>query len=254
LGCFLYDDWLTLDFALLYITHSYDVYTPTVAIAFHDNGPQSNGHGNDEWFRHQRQRFRVEAIDRAKAPLQLKLQDGTLATDTALANLGLYGLGKRRTLKQLEEFTKVDFASQQNNDGKGETCVNLEYVPFDASVSPVDNYYDEPDDLDPQPEYPLRTKTIFYEQVVQTTPISRNIAAVDWREADVASNVRVDSFQRMDGIEQTNLPPVSTLLVLWAFGMMVWCVTFRYNAMSSGSGGGGTPRKKYTKQLMSKDV
>ena len=241
---------LSLTVASPFFTNSYDVYTPTQVIAFHDSGPQQNGHGHDEWFRHQRQRFRLEAIDRAKAPLGLKLQDGTVATSTALANLGIYGLGKRRTLKQLEQFTKLDFATLKSNEGAGQDCVDLEYVPFDASISPVENFYDQPDDLDPQPEYPMRTKPIFYEQVVQNAPVK---IAVDLKAGDVVkrnldSHHHIDSFQRMDGVEQPNLPPFSTLLILWVFGMIVWCVMF----MNPGASGTGSPKKK--KQRMAKDV
>ncbi|GKY93218.1 hypothetical protein MPSEU_000289600 [Mayamaea pseudoterrestris] len=230
-------------------TRGYDVYTPTRVIAFHDSGPQKNGHGNDEWFRRQRQRFRIEAIDRAKATLRLKQQDGTIASDAVLANMGIYGLGKRRTLKQLEEFTKLEFASLKSNEGVGEDCVAFEYVPFDAAISPVENFYDQPDDLDPQPEFPLRTKLIFYEQLPMNIVAgnTKSGGAVVGRALD--SVQRVDSFQRMDGIEQPNLPPFSTLIVLWIFGMIVWCVVF----MSQGNvNGSGTPRKK--KQMMSKDV
>jgi hypothetical protein len=173
-------------------------------------------------------------------------------TDTALANLGLYGLGKRRTLKQLEEFTKLGFATPKSNLGAGEDCVAFNYVPFDASISPVENFYDQPDDLDPQPEFPLRTKPIFYEQVIQEMP--RNNVAVDMKAGQLVgrsldSAHHVDSFQRMDGVEQPNLPPISTLLVLWIFGMIVWCVVFM---KSPGGGSNGPPKKK--KQMMYKDV
>ena len=182
--------------------------------------------------------------------MHLKLQDGTYSSDTALANLGLYGLGKRRSLKQLETFTKMDLVALRGNEGDADSCVNLEYIPFDASISPVDNFYDEPDDLDPQPEFPLRTKTIFYEQIfVKQAP--RHIA-VDLNAGYVHQVMRaqnVDSFQRMDGVEQPNLPPFTTLVVLWVFGMVVWCVMF----MSPGSNNGSAKKKKI-KQTMYKDV
>ena len=57
-----------------------------------------------------RERLRQASIRRVKS--YLMLPDGI--PDLNLANLGIYGLGKRRTLKQLEQFVDIKLAAQKN--------------------------------------------------------------------------------------------------------------------------------------------
>ena len=126
---------------------SYDVYTPTRNIVFHDYGRQANGHGENEWFNHQRDRFRQASIVRAKTILQIS--GGNLDVNDQ-ANLGLYGLGKRRSLKQLSEFANVDLENKAGNVGANVQCSGHEWVAYDTTISPQENLYGNPDNLDPQ--------------------------------------------------------------------------------------------------------
>ena len=114
---------------------------------FHDYGIQANGHGNREWFKHQRDRFRQASIVRAKTILQIP---GGEPDANDRANLGLYGLGKRRSLKQLDEFSNVDLKNKVGNVGSDVKCIGHEWVPYDTNISPQENLYNNPDNLDPQ--------------------------------------------------------------------------------------------------------
>lgn len=85
---------------------SYDVYTPSRNIVFHDYGPNPGGHDMSEWFKQRRGRLREDSLGRIKAFLHIRGPEDT--SETALANMGIYGLGKRRSLSQLYKFTGID--------------------------------------------------------------------------------------------------------------------------------------------------
>jgi hypothetical protein len=207
------------------------VYTPTRAIAYHDYGTQENGHGDNEWFKRQRDRFRKEALARAKTLAQLP--DG-LASSSAKSNMGIYGLGKRRTLQQLMEF--VGMSTNPLSGNKGAACGRVKYVPYDPQVSPVANLFDDPDNLEPQPEYPLRSKLTYYEQV--NNLVVSPMIALGVNENGTASELvmqydrhNVDAFGQaantMSGNgENSSLPSLSVILLLWCFGLLVWCSVF----------------------------
>ena len=84
--------------------HRYDVYTPSRNIVYHDYKPSD--HGMSEWFKQRRGRLRQESLDRIKSFLHIPGVEET--SETALANLGIYGLGKRRSLSQLMDFVGID--------------------------------------------------------------------------------------------------------------------------------------------------
>jgi hypothetical protein len=208
---------------------SYDTYTPTRNYLFHDYGDQENGHGDNEWFHHMKNRFRMMAIRRSQKVLNVL--DEALP-ESNLANLGLYGLGKRRSLKQLEDFTKMNFSRKRGNEGKTEVCVHEDYVPYDAAISPVENLYDEPANLDPQPEYPLRTNLIFAQQ-----PKHESIAEQHWAQASLGeidlSAVAAGGAAAIEAAAPlSNLPSPFLLALLWIFGLMVWCLLFLKNSTS----------------------
>jgi hypothetical protein len=85
------------------------VYTPTQNIVYHNFQPNPDGHGVAEWMRPRFQRQRKASVERIKAYLNLPEGD----TNLNLANLGIYGLGKRRTLKQMEDFVGLDMEHQK---------------------------------------------------------------------------------------------------------------------------------------------
>jgi len=217
---------------------SYDVYTPTRNIVFHDYGKQPNGHGENEWFKRQRDRFRKETITRAKTMLQLPGGE-TDANDQA--NLGLYGLGKRRSLAQLSEFANIDLKNLVGNAGAGIKCSGHVWVPYDTSVSPQENLFTNPDNLDPQPEFPMRTKLEYYRQVEQVIPLYDVDLGDNGRKLPGApSDSRGDPF---DPDQNSNLPSSLTLFVFWVFGLIVWYVMFM-GPSKGGKSQNGSSRKK----------
>jgi Glycosyltransferase (GlcNAc) len=214
------------------VNRSYDVYTPTRAIAYHDYGPQKNGHGDFEWFKRSRDRFRKEALLRAKTVLQLR--DGS-ASASAKANLGIYGLGKRRTLEQLVKFLGISTSPEAGN--KGASCGKVAYVPYDHKISPTANLYDEPDNLDPQPEYALRTNLTYYEQVEHLVAASPLLALSFGDNSSIVEgaspfgdrnpeSLRLVSEDSFETAGYGRLPSLSLLVLLWGFGLVVWCTMF----------------------------
>lgn len=99
----------SLSFCLIltFQPHSYDVYTPTQNIVYHNFQPNPDGHGTMEWLKPRYERFRQDALKRVRS--MLELPDGL--PDFNHANLGIYGLGKRRTLEQLSKFVKIDMST-----------------------------------------------------------------------------------------------------------------------------------------------
>jgi hypothetical protein len=194
------------------------VYTPTRNIVFHDYGDQVNGHGRDEWFKHQLDWIRKASIKRVQTALQM---EGGETDELDQANLGLYGLGKRRSLKQLQSFVNIDLDTRRGNFGRDIICAGLNWVPYDASISPTDNLFDHPDNLDPQPVYPLRTELIYYRQMNdESRPMTGDKGGAVRMAAEISGN---DStvFRPSD-----NMPPTSILILLWIFGLFVWYVMF----------------------------
>uniref|UniRef100_A0A7S3L6I9 Uncharacterized protein n=1 Tax=Amphora coffeiformis TaxID=265554 RepID=A0A7S3L6I9_9STRA len=205
-------------------TRGYDTYTPTRNYLFHDYGTQPNGHGNNEWFGRQRTRFRLMAIRRAKKVLNLLDEQ---LPESNLANLGLYGLGKRRSLAQLQQFAHIDLKSKQGNEGDDAICVHNDYVPYDRSISPVSNLYDEPANLDAQPEYPLRTDLKFAHQPKHTAELNSLDQAAALGDLDHHHHGPITTPTSKSPLSK--LPSTSLLLLLWIFGLVVWCLLFWHN-------------------------
>jgi Glycosyltransferase (GlcNAc) len=231
---------------LLYYFCSYDVYTPTRNIVFHDYDPQANGHGNNEWFKRQSDRFRKASIDRARGILEIP---GSGYTTKDLANLGIYGLGRRRTLEQLEAFANVQVASKTGNTGPGVRCAGHQWIPYDASIAPTENLYDNPDNLAPQPEYPLRTEMLYYDQVPEDSPFVidiNNNEALARSQRGLRPDTTTGSMTLLHGpdgfdvVAHSNMPPFGVLVMFWIFGLVVWYLVFM--AAPAGASGLGKTR------------
>jgi hypothetical protein len=83
---------------------------------FHSYQPNPDGHGTNEWYKLRRERVRLRALTRIKTALELQ---GGEESDTARANLGIYGIGKRRTLAQLDDFVGTSHAAGKGNEQVG---------------------------------------------------------------------------------------------------------------------------------------
>jgi hypothetical protein len=86
------------------------VYTPTRNIVYHDPGPNPQGNDPKGWPK--QEEIRQMSLKRVQTFLQI---DGGDAKRSSQANLGIYGLGKRRTLRQLMDFVGVDLYQRTGN-------------------------------------------------------------------------------------------------------------------------------------------
>ncbi|KAL7537933.1 hypothetical protein ACHAWF_005943 [Thalassiosira exigua] len=245
-------------------TRGYDVYTPSVNIVYRDNSilhplHHAAGHGGAEggegkkWPRNDNERR--DAYVRMKVLLDIHhgISGAAAASlgggaeggiggkiSAARANLGIYGLGKRRTLEQLLDFVGIalpgpDFSGQHGNDGRG--CANPAWVPYDASVSPRANLFDgtgKADDLDLDPEFPLRTLPDAtggqYDH-----PFAMGNAA--WDEM-------TNSESEMGGVMEDGSSdvPYSMVFLLWVVGLFVWFSMFVRNDGKAEAEGGRLAR------------
>lgn len=202
-------------------TRGYDVYTPTKNIVYHDY--IHSEHDMKEWFKQRRERIRNQSLQRVKIFLGIATPEG-INIEAAQANMGIYGLGKRRTLKQLQDFLGIDLVKRKGYDGHT-NCANKVWVPYDSSISPIENIYDKATDLDPQPEFPLRTEFNFF---VEQEPEPDKYMVVDGDP--------MPEQQALPVVNQpisNNSPSFSMLLILWVFGLIVWCMLFVNNGRSS---------------------
>jgi len=87
----------------------------------------------------------------------------------------------------------------------------------------MENMFDKATDLDPQPEFPLRTQHVFYQQPDQPIGELQDQGIVA-QESAIAPPVHVVG---------SNTPPLATLFILWIFGLLVW---FMYFVNSKGTG------------------
>lgn len=111
-----------------------------------------------------------------------------------------------------------------------------EWVPYDLDISPTENLYNHPDNLDPQPEYPMRTKCVFYEEE------AANATSIDVLEGDIMGEFgesnRNASHKRQ---HSSPFPSGAILIPLWIAGLAIWYMNFAANASASR---GKMPRKK----------
>jgi Glycosyltransferase (GlcNAc) len=213
----------------------YDVYTPTRNVVFHDYVANPTIENSYEWYKPRRERFRKAAITRVKQMLHMPTPESSTVL-VNLSNLGIYGLGKRRSLAQLEEFAQVNL--KLGRAVAAGNCANLDYVPYDASISPIQNLFAAPDDLDPQPEFPLRTNLIYpYDETVvmpRTTSVVPGLKAHDI----VLLDNKKQSFAGVSTTTATEpYTPSSPLLVivLWIVGLIIWCAVFGRPCFANGS-------------------
>ena len=233
-------------------TRGYDVYTPAVNIVFHDATilhPLHHiaGHGdrgerkwprNDVERRDAHVRMKVllnihHGISSAEATALFSNGGGDREAggisagsasmggkiSTARANLGIYGLGRRRTLDQLLEFTGIalpgnDFTGQHGNDGRG--CANPIWVPYDATISPRANLFDGmgmADDLDLDPEFPMRTLP---------DAISGRRQYDDVGAGGMMSKSQSAEYPTSRNDPTTSEVPYLLILVLWSAGLCTW--------------------------------
>jgi hypothetical protein len=85
----------------------------------------------------------------------------------------------------------------------------------------MDNLYQDADDLDPQPEFPLRTRPTFYEPIDQPVGIQLELG----KDPILGGHKR----ELVHSNDPSNELPVFTIFALWIFGLIVWCLVFSIN-------------------------
>ncbi|KAL7443612.1 hypothetical protein ACHAXM_009051 [Skeletonema potamos] len=250
-------------------TRGYDVYTPTLNLVFKDNSDlhplhHIAGHGEKgekKWPRNDNERRDAHVRMKVMLNIHHGITNSELASmtaggsgggggggrmTTARANLGIYGLGRRRTLDQLLQFASIalpdsEFRGQYGNEGKG--CANLNWVPYDVSISPRANLFDgtgNADDLDLEPEFTLRT-------LPDTSDYSFLMGGSDvtWK----------DQVVNQGGIQQTAVSsniPYSFVFLLWVLGLYVWYASFVDTASSNRGRSSRTGRRVLTNKPVRK--
>mmetsp|Transcript_5405 Transcript_5405/g.7964 ORF Transcript_5405/g.7964 Transcript_5405/m.7964 type:complete len:509 (+) Transcript_5405:59-1585(+) len=192
-------------------TRGYDVYTPSKNIVFHDEGPEPDGHDMKGWPK--MEILRELSIHRLKTLLQMPAGDHS---EVVQANFGLYGLGKRRSMEQFAEFIGVDFESTKL---KISSCGKKQWVPYDFSVTAFENLYDHANDLDPQPEFPLRNRS---QQPKISPDVSSSASFPNSEEIGTTANDRLLSNTPT---ANSGMSPFLTFL-FWIFGIFMWYKVF----------------------------
>jgi hypothetical protein len=133
------------------------------------------------------------------------------------------------------------------------SCANLEWVPYDLNISPVDNLFDLPDNLDPQPEYPLRKNMVFFKEEERKPRPNLEMLAGDVSGLE-KELIPIEVGHLPDSLPtsvDSMYPPVTLLFVLWVFGLLAWCALFMEVQFSGTS---KTPRKNKKKASSYKEV
>ena len=100
----------------------------------------------------------------------------------------------------------------------------------------MENLYSKATDLDPQPEFPLRTKTVFYHEM-DMPPGIPELLVKDGKDArpQVAGTANMVVPPHVE----SSSPPVAILFILWVFGLIVWCMVF-----VNTNGASGKPKRR----------
>lgn len=192
-------------------TRGYDFYTPTRIIIYSNDYGNNSNPRNDEWInkrKNRKSRALSKSLRRIRSYLEISKDEESVGI-LDNSNLGIYGIGKRRTLKQLEAFAGINLKLLENRP-KDLPCGNFEWVPYNSMISPIENLYSERrDNLDPQPIFSLRHST-FTE--THDNDLSNNFASEESSSLLTPTN----QFQVDDTI------PYTTILFLWLLGLFLW--------------------------------
>ena len=250
-------------------TRGYDVYTPSVPIVYKDNSDlhplhHVAGHGErgeKKWPRNDNERRDAHVRMKVMLNIHHGITNSEISSmtaggssggggggklTTARANLGIYGLGSRRTLDQLLQFAGIalpdaEFRGHYGNEGKG--CANLEWVPYDKSISPRMNLYDgtgKVDNLDLEPEFPLRSR------------LDNDQLSSMGRGTNMSRKDQV--MHQGGGTEQlvSSNVPYSFVFLLWVMGLYVWYASFVDTAINHGGRRSRMGRRAHSKKTVRK--
>jgi len=202
-------------------TRGYDVYLPTRNIVYHQYGKYPANIDPMEWTRGWTEPEHDRALSQQRIKTLLQLFGANAENKALQANFGLFGLGRRRTLKQLEDFVGFQLAASHTGNRQAindpSQCDTLEWVPYDLTIPPSENLYEDADDLDPQPEFPLRTILSSNKQPsITSQDAALNKIIGDVRNELGTTTVDHDSDTTFDGDD------ILWIIPLWLLGLVVW--------------------------------
>ncbi|CAM9815553.1 unnamed protein product [Pylaiella littoralis] len=115
-------------------TRGYDTYTPDKSLVGHDYNGVKDGPKPSSWLEND---MVIGAKDLAyKRMFTLFGMPGKVDTPEMWESIGRYGLGKKRTLEQYQQFIGVNLTTLEIVTSK---CGSLRYVPFEESWPPTEN-------------------------------------------------------------------------------------------------------------------
>lgn len=115
-----------------FFTHGYDIYTPHRVFVLHNYEDSQKNPVTASWWRQIDREAEKESNKRLNALLDVPLYGGNILTQEEKLKLrqSKYGLGDRRSLDQLIEFSGIDLRhAKPSVDGKNR-CGNIRWVPF----------------------------------------------------------------------------------------------------------------------------
>lgn len=122
-------------------------------------------------------------------------------------------------------------------------------MPYDTSISPVDNMYNNPNDLDPQPEFPMRTELEFFREIEVVMP-DLEVLESDLHPVSNAGGTSAESASiPASPPTVNNYPSFATMFLLWIIGLLGW----GYFALRTSSASKPSGKQKKTSRGRSKD-
>lgn len=115
-----------------FFTHGYDIYTPHRVFVLHNYGESQSNPKTTSWWNQIDHDQAAKSDKRLNALLDVPLGGGNVLNEKEklILRQSKYGLGDRRTLDQLIEFSGIDLRhAKPSLDGKNR-CGNIRWVPF----------------------------------------------------------------------------------------------------------------------------
>lgn len=207
-------------------TRGYDVYTPTRNIVYHRYGDHPDGiNGKQEWGSHpQSNDLRLASIKRMMVLLSMGVHADRENFDSSRANMGIYGLGKRRTMNQFEKFIGMNVRKSLEQDAP---CGMLQYVPYELDKSPgaMDNMYEHADNLDSQPEFPKRS---YSQQPLLAGDLKHHLLMehLGGESSTTLNSNDIENAFFKGSLIDTNGLSVVMMFLLWSLGLLIWYFMF----------------------------
>jgi hypothetical protein len=118
-------------------------------------------------------------------------------------------------------------------------CANKAWVPYDASISPMENLFDKATDLDPQPEFRLRTKFDYF--VGQEAQSDRYL--ISGHDGVLEQQGLQNAITLTPEKKANGSLSITMVAFLWILGLCVWCVFF------ANQGGPRSTKRRGAKKL-----